>query len=100
MAYKIKITVKKIKGYCPLYKVGDTIIFDKYYIDSSKSAPVCIHALLSMTSVVYAASHGVNLDDIGIGDNPDEGYINCPDPGPPLTKGGTVLFKIERISGY
>ncbi len=97
MSYKIKITVEDIKGNCPIYRIGDEIIFNKYYIDTSKSAPVCIHAFLSMASIIYAASHGVSLKDTGIGENDDEGFLTCPDPGPPYTCGGSVLFKIRRI---
>lgn len=95
--YRIKIIVKDIKGHCPIYKVGDEIIFNKFYIDSEKSAPVCIHAFLSMAPILYAASRGVSLKDIGIGESDDTGFLTCPDPGPPYTPGGSVLFRIERI---
>jgi len=98
LSYKIKIIVKDIRGHCPIYKVGDEIIFDGFYIDSSKSAPVCIHAFLSMASIIYAASHGVSLKDLGIGESDDSGFLTCPDPGPPYTSGGSVLFIIERTS--
>lgn len=97
MSERIKIIVQKIKGQCPIYKVGDEILFNKFYIDSTKSAPICIHAFLSMSSIIYAITHGAGMKQIGIGINDKEGYIQCPDPGPPYTDGGAVLFKIQLI---
>ena len=91
---KVVITVVDVRGYCPIYKVGDQIVIDGFYITTSKSRDVCLHALLAMSSLLSAILHGRTPKELGIG-NEKVGYLQCPDPGPPHTSGGTVLFKIE-----
>jgi len=41
---------------------------------------------------------GVSAKTLGIGEEDDIGYIQCPDPGKPYTKGGTVIFELRRTS--
>ena len=94
--YKVEIYVNKIKGYCPVYKVGDRIVVNGYYIETKESANVCIHAFGAMMALISALTHGASAKDLGIGKEDDIGYLQCPDPGPPLTSGGTVTFKIVR----
>ena len=94
--YRVRIKVKEIKGFCPVYNVGDEIVLNGYYIDTKNSAPVCMHSFLAMSSLLAAFSHGISAKDLGIGENDDIGYLQCPDPGPPCTKGGTVLFELMR----
>ncbi len=94
--YRVKIRVKEVRGFCPLYKPGDEIVLNGYYIDTKKSAPVCMHAFLALSSLLSAFSHGASARDLGIGEKDDVGYLQCPDPGPPHTKGGTVLFELIR----
>jgi len=92
----VKIQVREIHGRCPLYKPGDEIILEGYYIDTKNSAPVCMHAFLALSSLLSAFSHGSSAIDLGIGETDDIGYLQCPDPGPPCTRGGTVLFELKR----
>ncbi|MHA1617054.1 MAG: TIGR04076 family protein [Candidatus Njordarchaeales archaeon] len=94
--YRIRIRVKEIRGYCPIYKPGDEIVLNGYYIDTEKSAPVCMHAFLAMASLLSAFSHGASARDLGIGEEKNIGYLQCPDPGPPYTRGGTVVFELKR----
>ncbi len=93
----VEITVKEIRGNCPVYKVGDKIRFNHYYFNSAKSANICIHAMASMATLLTLFSHGNSAKSLGIGDEDDIGYIQCPDPGPkPYPGGGTVIFEIKR----
>jgi len=95
--YRIRIRVKEVKGFCPLYKPGDEIILDGYYINAKESnTPICMHAFLAIASLLSAFSHGASARDLGIGEKENIGYLQCPDPGPPHTKGGTVLFELIR----
>lgn len=96
MAYRVTITIKEIRGYCPIYKVGDKIIMEKFYVDSRNSERVCIHALAAFSTLLSAFLHGSSAIELGIGSEDDVGYLQCPDPGPPHTKGGTVLFELRR----
>ena len=94
--YRLRITVKEIKGKCPLYQVGDTMIIDKFYLDTAESENFCIHAISAMFPLLSSFIHGISAKELGIGTEKDIGYLQCPDPGPPHTKGGTVLFEIKR----
>ncbi len=97
MTYRVLIEVINIRGRCPVYKVGDKIYLEGFYIDSKNSSNICMHAFASMISLLSAFSHGASAIELGIGDKEDEGYLQCCDPGDPYTKGGTVIFKIKRI---
>ncbi|MEM1674089.1 MAG: TIGR04076 family protein [Candidatus Bathyarchaeia archaeon] len=95
--YRVLISVMEIKGSCPVYKVGDKMTLEGFYIISGGSANICIHALTAMMSLLSAFSHGASARDLGIGSRDDEGYVQCPDPGPPYTDGGTVVFRLKRL---
>lgn len=95
--YKILIEVIKIRGNCPIYKVGDKILLNGFYIESKNSSNICMHAFSSMLSLLSAFSHGASAIELGIGKSEDEGYLQCCDPGEPYTKGGTVIFKLKRL---
>lgn len=92
----MKITVEKIEGECPVYETGDKIVLENFYIVPSKSEKICLHALSSMSTFLIPFSRNISAKTLGLGNGDDMGYIQCPDPGPPCTKGGTVLFKLER----
>ena len=94
--YHVIIQVKQIKGSCPVYHVGDEIVMDGHYINSRKSSNICMHAFSAMLTLLSAFAHGTSAIDLGIGEKEDLGYLKCPDPGPPHTKGGTVLFELRR----
>ncbi|MFB0569466.1 MAG: TIGR04076 family protein [Nitrososphaeria archaeon] len=95
--HRITATVKNIRGTCPIYKPNDKLVFEGFYLLSHQSSPVCIHALSAMNTLLSPFLHGVGADELGIGSSPDIGYLQCPDPGPPYTSGGTVTFELKRM---
>jgi len=95
--YRLVVTVKKVRGTCPVFKVGDKIIIESPKIIPEKTDALCVHALGSMLSMIIALSHGVSFKELGLAvEEDDVGYVQCLDPGPPYTLGGTVLFEIRR----
>jgi len=94
--YRVAATVKEVKGNCPIYRSGDKIVFEDFYAKSSESRDICIHALAGASTLLSALLHGTSAEDLGIGVEPDRGYVQCPDPGPPYTKGGKVVFELKR----
>jgi hypothetical protein len=50
-----------------------------------------------MLSMVVALGRGVGFKELGLAEKEgDVGYVQCLDPGPPYTPGGTVIFEIRR----
>jgi uncharacterized repeat protein (TIGR04076 family) len=96
MPTRIVVTVEKIKGCCPIYKIGDKITIEEFYINSQNSQNICIHAFSAMSTLLSAFLHNCSATKLGIGSEENTGYIRCPDPGPPCTRGGNVLFKLEK----
>jgi len=96
-SYKVRVSVASITGRCPIYDVGDEIIVDEPTISRSDGGRMCIHALGSMLTMLVPLCRGVNFDELGLSKKGEEiGYVQCLDPGPPRTVGGTVLFEIRR----
>jgi uncharacterized repeat protein (TIGR04076 family) len=90
------VRVKEIKGTCPVYSPGDSIVIrDGFVLDTSKSASVCMHSLASLMPYYVALSRGIPPDTLGLS-GPKEGvaYLQCLDPCE-LTGGGTVVFEIS-----
>lgn len=88
---KIVLKVVEIKGFCPVYKKGDRIVFDEgYKLNLEETDALCIHSLASILPYYNAIYRGVPPEDMGLG----EGYVQCLDP-MKYTQGGTVIFKIE-----
>ena len=88
--------VREIKGTCPVYRPGDSIVIrDGYVLDTSKSAHVCMHSLASLMPYYVALSRGIAPETLGLS-GPKEGvaYLQCLDPCE-LTGGGTVVFEIS-----
>ncbi|MFZ0965209.1 MAG: TIGR04076 family protein [Candidatus Bathyarchaeia archaeon] len=95
--YRLVITVKEIRGNCPIFKVGDKIVVESPKIVVSETDNICIHALGCMLSMIVPLSHGISFKKLGLTKEEDEkGYVQCLDPGKPYTDGGTVLFEIKR----
>ena len=95
--YRLVITVKEIRGKCPVFKVGNTIVFEGPDIVPEKTNALCIHALGSMLSMVVALGRGISFKELGLAkEEGDVGYVQCLDPGPPYTPGGAVIFEIRR----
>ena len=88
--YRLVISVKEIRGNCPIFKVGDKIVV-------SETDNICIHALGCMLSMIVPLGYGISFKKLGLAKEEDEkGYVQCLDPGKPYTDGGTVLFEIKR----
>jgi len=94
---RLTLTVKEIRGKCPVHKLGDRIVVESPEIVTAKTDALCVHALGSMLSMLVPLARGVSFKDLGLAvKEGDVGYVQCLDPGPPHTLGGTVLFKIKR----
>ena len=63
---------------------------------SDRSVHICIHALSALSTFLPALLHGLSAKELGIGEEEDVGYLQCPDPGAPYTRGGAVLFELRR----
>jgi len=96
---KLILTVKEIRGKCLVHKLGDKIVVDAPEIVAAETDALCIHALGSMLSMLVPLARGVNFKDLGLAvKEGNVGYIQCLDPGPPYTLGGTVVFEVKRES--
>ncbi len=96
---KLILTIKEIRGKCPVHKLGDKIVVESPEIVTDKTDALCIHALGSMLSVLVPLARGVGFKELGLTVREGNvGYIQCLDPGPPYTLGGTVIFEIKRES--
>ena len=95
---KLVITVVEIKGYCPVYKMGDKIVLkDGCVLDPGETDVACMHSLASIFPYYVALSKGVKPRDLGLAkDESDEAYVQCLDPCD-ITGGGTVRFEISQI---
>ncbi|MEM2118064.1 MAG: TIGR04076 family protein [Candidatus Bathyarchaeia archaeon] len=95
--YRLVITVKEVRGNCPVHKVGEQIVVDSPRIAVSETDNLCIHALGCMLSMIVPLSHGISFKQLGLAkEEGEKGYFQCLDPGKPYTDGGTVLFEIKR----
>ena len=95
MDSRLVVEVVEIRGRCPVYKVGDKIIIKMPIIVTEKSK-ICVHAFTAMQTFLHALARGYSAKKLGIGNKDNEGYVQCPDPGPPYTSGGTVIFRITK----
>lgn len=93
---RLIIKVVEIKGRCPVFKVGDKIIIEGAKVNLEETDAICTHAFASFIPYMVALRKGVKPKDIGLGDE-ERAYVQCLDPGPPYTDGGTVIFEITVI---
>jgi uncharacterized repeat protein (TIGR04076 family) len=95
----LEITVKEIKGKCPVYKVGDRILIEDPNILLSETDALCTHALSTLLHYVLILEHDWCPVKLGLTttDDPECAYMQCVDPGKPYTNGGTVIFKCTKI---
>ena len=90
---RLRVRVVEVRGYCAAgYKPGDTFVIDGFVVRGG--VPVCIHALSAMMTLASPMLKGVPAEKLGIGEG-RKGYVQCPDPGPPYTDGGSVVFELE-----
>ena len=90
------VKVKEIKGTCPVYSLGDTIIIrEGYILDTKNSSQVCMHSMASLMPYYVALSKGISPQALGLSaTSGDRAYIQCLDPCE-ITNGGTVIFEIS-----
>lgn len=98
MKTQVIITVEKIRGNYPIYKTGDKIVINNFYIKSEDLQNICIHTFAAITTLLSAFLHGTSTLELGVGHEEDAGFLQCPDPSPPYTKGGTILFKPKWVA--
>ncbi|MCW3993201.1 MAG: TIGR04076 family protein [Candidatus Bathyarchaeota archaeon] len=95
--YRLIVSVKEIRGNCPVFKVGDKMVMESPKIVVEKTDSICVHAFGCMLSMIVALSRGISFKELGLArEEGEKGYIQCLDPGKPYTNGGTVLFEIRR----
>ena len=93
---KLIIEAIKIKGKCPVFKVGYKMTIKGPKIDLEETDAICTHAFASLLPYIVALRKGVKPSEIGLGKG-EKAYVQCLDPGPPYTEGGTVIFEITVI---
>jgi uncharacterized repeat protein (TIGR04076 family) len=97
MSTALIITVKEIRGNCPVFKVGDKIVVESPKIVIEKTDNICLHAFGCMLSILVPLSCEISFKKLGLAKEEGEtGYMQCLDPGKPYTNGGTVFFEIKR----
>ena len=94
----LEIEVHKIKGSCPVHKIGDRIIIRNPNIVLEQTDALCTHAL--PTILHYALILEYDWCPLKLGltreDDQDHAYFQCLDPGQPYTDGGTVIFRVKK----
>ena len=89
------ITAKEVRGRCAAgIKAGDRIVLRGANVSLSESDAVCGFAFANIYPVVFAARLGKDLAELGLTGR----MVQCIDPGPPYSEGGTVLFEIKGLS--
>ena len=88
------VEVVSVEGYCLAgYKVGDTFEVNKNVsLDGQK---LCYFAISSLMPVILALQLGNEPSGIGLSKEKGAAYMQCSDPGSPITPGGSVVFKIR-----
>ena len=91
------VTIKEIKGHCPVYEVNDSfLLIDGYKLVTEK--PLCMHSLAALLPHYNALSIS-EPDRWGLDGAQDKtkAYVQCLDVHQ-YTGGGTVIFEISRDS--
>lgn len=92
------ITVRAIRGDCPVYKVGDRILLrEGYRVDLRGTDAICLHSLASVMPYYNALVRGVAPQDLGLADREGRACVQCLDPCEE-TGGGTVTLRLERMA--
>ncbi|MBW2063691.1 MAG: TIGR04076 family protein [Deltaproteobacteria bacterium] len=90
------ITVKDIRGHCPVYRIGDRIVLDHgYRLNLRETDNLCLHSISSIMPYYVALYRGVEPRDLGLSRDGKKVFVQCLDPCD-YTGGGTVVFEIER----
>ena len=93
----LTIEVEEIRGRCPVYDVGDRMVFrEGYRLDLRETDALCSHAMGALLPFLSSLSRGIPPGELGLAKDDECGRAQCPDPGQPHTHGGTVIFRICR----
>jgi len=96
--YRLIIKVVKIRGHCPVYRLGDRIVVEDPKVLLNETSALCMHAFSCMLPLLLALCRGIEPFEIGLSKRRgDIGHVQCVDPGEPYTGGGTVFFEIKRV---
>ena len=87
----LELIVEEIRGTCPVYSKGDRIVISGPNIVLTESDALCTHALSTILHYTTVLEHAWRPVELGL--------TTPEDPGPPYTKGGTVIFRCQRITG-
>lgn len=93
---KLVIEVVEIRGKCPVFKKGDRIVIEGPKINLEETDAVCTHAFASLLPYIVALRKGIKANELGLGIG-EKAYVQCLDPGPPYTDGGTVIFEMMVV---
>ena len=93
---RIRIRVHKIKGTCPVFKKNDQMVFDGPELVKDETDTYCVWASTAFLPYLLAVRYGIPANDIGLSNVKDRYFVQCLDPGPPLTSGGSVIFEMVR----
>jgi uncharacterized repeat protein (TIGR04076 family) len=66
---RIVVMVKETRAKCPVFRVGDRIVFDEPKIILEETDALYIHALGSMMSMLVALSRGTSFKELGLSKN-------------------------------
>ena len=93
---RLEVRVIEIRGRCPVFHLGDRIVIEGPEINLNETDAVCTHALASLLPYIVALRKGIKPSELGLGRG-EKAYVQCLDPGPPYTDGGTVIFEITVV---
>ncbi|KUH32713.1 hypothetical protein APY94_08820 [Thermococcus celericrescens] len=93
---RLEIRVVEIRGKCPVFHVGDRIVVEGPRVNLDETDAICTHAFASLLPYIVALRKGIKPSELGLGRG-EKAYVQCLDPGPPYTDGGTVIFEITVV---
>jgi len=99
MVGELIIKVVEIRGRCPVYSLGDTIVLDEgYKLNLKETTHICMHSLASILPYYNALYNGVPPERLGLANREGKACVQCLDPCE-ITGGGTVVFEISLWEG-
>jgi uncharacterized repeat protein (TIGR04076 family) len=96
--YRLIITVKEIRGNCPVFKVGEKIVIQSPKMVINETDNLCIHAFGCMLSMIVPLSHGTSFKQFKLNKN-ECGKRLCPMFGPLESLMLTAKQCFSRLSG-
>ena len=93
---RLEIAVIEIRGKCPVFNLGDRIVIEGPRVKLDETDAICTHAFASLLPYIVALRKGIKPSELGLGRG-EKAYVQCLDPGPPYTNGGTVIFEITVV---